>query len=55
MTKPYDNFYRTYGKYKGAVIYEDTLGGFTVITTNLHGLRRFKSIRAAKIAITKWG
>ena len=43
-------------KYNGGIIYVDILFfGKQKITTNLHGTHTFKSIRAAKVAITKWG
>lgn len=41
-------------QYKGYFIYVDTIDGKTRITTNLFHTRQFKSVHAAKIAITKY-
>lgn len=49
------NTYSKWGWYHGGIIYEDTINGKLRVTTNLHGAQTFKSVRAAKIAITKWG
>jgi hypothetical protein len=42
--------------YSGGIIYVDIgFFGKQIVTTNLHGTQKFKSVRAAKIAITRWG
>jgi hypothetical protein len=40
--------------YKGFYIYVDTIDGVLRVRTSLHGFKEFKSVLAAKQAITKY-